>query len=171
MISSRPLQPRAVNRRTKLLLLALGISVVFALWQWFRPYSWSPDPAARFKVTHCLVERDHANLWLRVFLEPRESQVMDFSKPVQLLSSGDKRHEPAQMEQIGSTEASAPESGAPAEAPAKVDQVVFSFWLTEADFAGPMKLELNGASLEIRSGDTLPRVADGGFRVFNSSGW
>jgi len=166
-----------VNRRTKLLLLALGVSVVFAAWQWFRPYAWSPDPAARFTVSQCMVERDHADLWLRVFLKPRKGQVMDFSQPIHLLTSSGKRHEPAQMEQVGSApgdgDAPAPvrgASGAP-EMPSNVEQVVFSFWLSEADFAGPMKLEINGSSLEIRSDNTLPRVADGGFRVYNSSGW
>ena len=68
----------------KFLLLALGLSVIFAAWQWFRPYEWSPDPAARYKVTQCMVERDHGNLWLRVFLKPRDGQEMDYLKPIRL---------------------------------------------------------------------------------------
>jgi hypothetical protein len=156
-----------VNRRTKFLLLALGVSVVFALWQWFRPYDWNPDPAARFKVAECIVERDHSNLWLRVFLTPRKGEVMDYSKPIHLLTAGGKQHEPAQMEQVG-PEGQGPASSGP---PEKVESIVFSFWLGETDFAGPMKLELNGASLEIRDGNTLPGLAEGSFRVFNSSGW
>ena len=152
-----------------LLLLALGVSLVFAAWQWFRPYAWNPDPAARFTVNQCMVERDHANLWLKVFLQPLKGQVMDFTQPIRLVTAADKQHELAEVVQIGAEEKE--NASPPAEAPDKVEQVVISFWLSEADFAGPMKLEINGASLQIRSGDTLPRVADGGFRVYNSSGW
>ncbi len=162
-----------MNRRTKLLLLTLAISVVFAAWQWFRPYDWSPDPAARFRVTHCYVKRDVSNLWLLVSLKPREGQVMDFSQPIHLVTAQGKALEVAEMEQVGSgAEQTAPaESGAPVVAPSTVEEITFSFWLAEADFAGPMKLEINGASLQIRSGNTLPQVADGGSRVFNTSGW
>jgi hypothetical protein len=169
----RPLQPARVNRRTKLLLLTLAISVVFAAWQWFRPYDWSPDPVARFRVTHCIVKRDVSNLWLQISLKPRDGQVMDFSQPIHLLTAGGKRHEVAEMEQVGSgPEKTLPaDNGAPAMAPPMVEEITFSFWLAEADFAGPMTLELNGASLRVRGGDTLPRVADGGFRVFNTSAW
>ena len=160
----------------KLLSLALGVSVLFALWQWFRPYAWGPDSAARFTVNQCLLERDHSNLWLKVFLKPRQGQVMDLTLPVRLVTAGGKQHEMAEMVQVGANESGPAAQGSekapmPGELPDKVEQVVFSFWLSEADFAGPMKLELNGASLEIRDGDTLPKVAEGGFRVFNSSGW
>lgn len=146
----------------KLLLLALGVSVLFAAWQWFRPYEWSPDPTARYEVSQCLVERDHANLWLRVFLEPREEQTMDYLQPIRLTTAAGKQHEPAQMDQAGHA---GPDQSA------GVDQVVLSFWLEPADFSGPLKLELNGGNLTIRSGDALPKVADGAFRVFNSTRW
>jgi hypothetical protein len=135
----------------KLLLLALGVSVVFAAWQWFRPYEWSPDPAARYEVSKCMVERDHANLWLRVFLSPQEGQTMDYLKPIRLTTAAAKQHEP--------------------DGTGKAEEVVLSFWLEPADFNGPLKLELNGGSLLIRSSDTLPKVADGGFRVYNSTRW
>lgn len=156
----------------KFLLLALGLSVIFAAWQWFRPYEWSPDPAARYKVTQCLVERDHGNLWLRVFLKPRDGQEMDYLKPIRLTTGAGKQLEPAQMDQMGRDEPGSNAAGEPdPNKPGPVDLVVFSFWLETADFSGPFKLELNGGTLQIRSGDTLPRVADGAVRVFNSTNW
>ena len=152
----------------KLLLLALGVSVIFAGWQWFRPYDWSPDPGARFTVKQCMVERDHSNLWLRVFLKPRKGQAMDYLKPIHLKTSAGKQLELANFVQSGA--ASAEEAANP-EDQGSVDELVFSFWLEPADFAGPLKLEMNDGSLLIRSGDTLPRVADGGVRIFNSTRW
>jgi hypothetical protein len=150
----------------KLLLLALGVSVVFAAWQWFRPYEWSPDPAARYEVSKCMVERDHANLWLRVFLSPQEGQTMDYLKPIRLTTAAAKQHEPAQMDQMGRVGNNFDPDGT-----GQAEEVVLSFWLEPTDFNGPLKLELNGGSLLIRSSDTLPKVADGGFRVYNSTRW
>ncbi|WP_035615993.1 hypothetical protein [Haloferula sp. BvORR071] len=158
----------------KLLLLALGVSVLFAGWQWFRPYEWSPDPAARYRVTECMVERDHANLWLRVFLKPRDGQEMDYLKPIRLTTGSGRQLEPAQMDQMGrdNADSDAPGQTDPNKAgPGPVDAVVLSFWLETSDFGGPFKLELNGGTLQIRSNNTLPQVADGGVRVFNSTNW
>jgi hypothetical protein len=152
----------------KLLLLALGVSVLFAAWQWFRPYEWSPDPVARYEVSQCLVERDHSNLWLRVFLKPREGQTMDYLKPIRLTTAAGKQHEPAQMDQAGGAHGG---GSLDLDQSGRVDQVVLSFWLEPADFSGPLKLELNGGSVSIRNGDALPKVADGAFRVFNSTRW
>lgn len=160
-----------MNRRTKLLLLTLAISVVFAAWQWFRPYDWSPDPAARFKVMHCMVERDHANLWLRIFLKPRDGQVMDWLKPVAITTAAGKQIQLADFDQRNSEGAAESASSTDPGPPPPADQLTLSFWLDESDLSGPIILRMNEGSLQIRSGDTLPQVADGGFRVFNTSGW
>jgi hypothetical protein len=52
-----------------------------------------------------------------------------------------------------------------------MDTLVFSFWLTEEDLQGPLSLKLNKGSLVIRSGSKGVTMADGGFRVLNSSNW
>jgi hypothetical protein len=150
--------PAAVKRRTLLLLLALGVSVVFAAWQWFRPYDWSRDEAAGYRVSQCMVERDHSNLWLRVFLKQDGDNDYDMLNPARLLTSNGKEHEPADTDLSGN-------------ASRKMDTLVFSFWLTPEDLAGPINLKLNEGSLTIRTGNTAPSLPDGGFRVFNSSSW
>jgi hypothetical protein len=152
------LQPAAVTRRMKLLLLTLGVSVIFAAWQWFRPYEWKPDPGARYTVQQTLVERDHSNLWLRVFLKQSGGESHDFMKPVRLLAAGGSEHEPADTAM----------SGNPAR---QMEELVFSFWLAEKDFGGPLKLQINDGTLLIRTGDSLPKVGDGAFRAFNSTRW
>ena len=142
----------------KLLLLTLGVSVVFAAWQWLRPYEWNADPGARYGVTRTLVERDHSNLWLRVFLKQTGADKHDFLKPVALITAAGREHEPADTAMSGNVTR-------------EMEEVTFSFWLTEDDFKGPLKLKLNDGTLLIRTGDTLPRLGDGAFRVFNSTRW
>ena len=142
----------------KLLLLTLGVSVLFAAWQWFQPYDWDADPGARYTVTRTMVERDHSNLWLRVFLDQRGGEGHDLMKPVLLLTSEGREHEPADTTMSG-------------DEAREMKSLVFSFWLAGDDFRGPLKLKLNDGTLVIRTGDTLPKVADGAFRVFNSTRW
>lgn len=152
-----PFQPAAVTRRMKFLLLALVVSVLFAGWQWLRPYEWSPDSGADHHVTRCLVERSHSNYWLRIFLKSNEGEEIDFMKPLQLVTADGRTHAIAELDREGSERA--------------IDTIVLRFWLEEKDFAGPLSLQINDGKLSIRSGDTLPRMADGAFRVFNSTRW
>jgi hypothetical protein len=142
----------------KLLLLTLGVSVLFAAWQWFRPYEWNADPGARYSVSRTMVERDRSNLWLRVFLDQRGGESHDLMKPVLLMTSEGREHEPADTAMSG-------------DEAARMKGLVFSFWLADDDFSGPLKLKLNDGTLVIRTGDRLPKVADGAFRVFNSTRW
>ncbi|MCW1915754.1 hypothetical protein OJ996_19360 [Luteolibacter sp. GHJ8] len=141
----------------KFLLLALVVSVLFAGWQWLRPYEWSPDSGADHHVTRCLVERSHSNYWLRIFLRSNEGEEIDFMKPLQLVTADGRTHAIAELDREGSERA--------------IDTIVLRFWLEEKDFAGPLSLQINDGKLSIRSGDTLPRMADGAFRVFNSTRW
>lgn len=152
-----PFQPAAVTRRMKFLLLALVVSVLFAGWQWLRPYEWSPDSGADHHVTRCLVERSHSNYWLRIFLKSNEGEEIDFMKPLQLVTADGRTHAIAELDREGSERA--------------IDTIVLRFWLEEKDFAGPLSLQVNDGKLSIRSGDTSPRMADGAFRVFNSTRW
>lgn len=150
--------PAAVKRRTLLLLLALGVSVVFAAWQWFRPYDWSPDPAARYHIVHAAVERDHSYLWLNLFLERNGQEAHDLTKPVRLLTADGREHEPADTT-LGGDEKSG------------TDALGFRFWLNEEDFAGPLKLRLNDGTLLVRKRSGTPGVNNGVPRYFTSSNW
>lgn len=150
--------PAAVKRRTLLLLLALGVSVVFAAWQWFRPYDWSPDPAARYHIVHAAVERDHSYLWLNLFLERNGDSPHDLTKPVRLLTADGRELEPADTT-LGGDE----ESG--------TDALGFRFWLEEKDFAGPLKLRLHDGTLNVRTQSGLPGVNQGTPRYFNTCNW
>ncbi len=142
----------------KLLLLTFGVSVIFAAWQWFRPYEWGADPEARYTVTRTMVERDHGNFWLRVFLDQRADETHDLLKPVLLKTATGREHEPADTSMSGDEQH-------------QMEGLVFSFWLSAEDFSGPLTLTINDGSLLIRKDDTVPRVADGAFRVFNSTRW
>jgi hypothetical protein len=142
----------------KLLSLTLGVSVLFAAWQWFRPYEWSPDPGARYVVGQTMLERDTSHFWLRVFLKQKGGESHDFMKPVLLITAAGREHEPGDTAMSGN-------------AARGMEEMTFSFWLAEDDLKGPLKLKLNDGTLLIRTGDSLPRVADGAFRVFNSTRW
>jgi hypothetical protein len=150
--------PAAVKRRTLLLFLALGISVVFAAWQWFRPYDRSPDPAARYHIVHAAVERDHSYLWLNLFLERNGDSPHDLAKPVLLLTADGRELEPADTT-LGGDEKSG------------TDALGFLFWLNDADFAGPLKLRLNDGTLLVRKQSGTPGVNKGAPRYFTSSNW
>jgi hypothetical protein len=152
------LSPAAVKRRTLLLLLALGVSVIFAAWQWFRPYDWSPDKAARYQVVHASLTRDHSYLWLNVFLERKGDSDHDLTKPVLLLTADGRELEPAETT-LGGDEKRGTES------------LGFRFWLQDGDFTGPVKLRLNEGELIIRKQSGVPGVNNGTPRYFTTSNW
>lgn len=149
---------RPVTRRTALLLALLALSLVFAGWQWFRPYDWNSDPAARFRIVHASVKRDHSYLWLDLFLKKSSKQDHDLAKPVVLRLADGREIEPADttMEET---------DGHPG------DTLGFRFWLEEKDFAGPLELRLNDGTLSVRSGSGLPSIPPDSSTFFTHRNW
>ncbi len=150
--------PAAVKRRTLLLLLALAVSLVFAGWQWLRPYDWDPDPGARYRIEYASVQRDHSYYWLNVRLERHGTASHDLEKPVRLLTAAGRELEPADTELGGSEETGTETLG-------------FRFWLEAADFSGPLKLRLNDGTLLVRKDSGVPGVSEGAARYFTTSNW
>lgn len=150
--------PAAVKRRTLLLLIALAVSVVFAAWQWFRPYDWSPDEAARYRIAYTSIEQDHSYYWLNLFLERHGDASHDLAKPVLLLTADGRELEPADTT-LGGDEKTGTES------------LGFRFYIRAEDFAGPLKLRLNDGTLTIRKQSGVPGVTTGAVRYFNTSNW
>ena len=60
----------------------LAASAAFAGWSWFRPYAWSPDPAARCKIVGTQVTRDHSYFWVDVHLKVNPGTPTICRKPV-----------------------------------------------------------------------------------------
>lgn len=149
---------RPVTRRTALLLALLALSLVFAGWQWFRPYDWNADPAARFRIVHASVKRDHSYLWLDLFLKKSGQEDHDLAKPVALSLADGREIEPADttMEET---------AGHPG------DTLGFRFWLEEKDFAGPLELRLNDGTLRVRSGSGLPAIPPDSSSFFTHRNW
>jgi hypothetical protein len=149
---------RPVTRRTALLLISLALSLVFAGWQWFRPYEWRSDPAARFRIVRAGLKRDHSYVWLDLYLSKSGAQDHDLAKPVVLRLADGREIEPADTTIEG-------REGQPTRA------LGFRFWLEEKDFAGPLSLRLNDGSLGVRSGTGLPALATGDSLLFTSRNW
>jgi hypothetical protein len=149
---------RAVKRRTALLLVMLVLSLVFAGWQWLRPYDWSADPTARFRMVHATIERDHSFVWLDLYLKCSGDERHDLGKPVRLLIADGREIEPAETTLEGDDDKPTKALG-------------FRFWLAEQDFTGPIRLRLNDGSLTVRSGSGLPSIADGSPRFFTTRNW
>lgn len=147
-----------MTRRTALLLVLLALSLAFAGWQWFRPYDWSADPAARFRIVHAAVKRDHSYLWLDLYLKKAGEREHDLEKPVVLRLADGREIEPADTTFEG-------EDGQPSQA------LGFRFWLEEKDFAGPLDLRLNDGSLSVRSGSGLPAIPADSSSFFTHRNW
>jgi hypothetical protein len=149
---------RTVKRRTFLLLVMLALSLVFAGWQWLRPYEWNADPSARFRMLHATVERDHSFVWLDIYLKFSGGERHDLGKPVALLLADGRELDPAETTLEGDDDNPTKALG-------------FRFWLEERDFAGPIRLRLNDGILTVRSGTGLPATDDGGSRFFTTRYW
>lgn len=147
-----------MKRRTALLLLMLAVSSAFAAWQWFRPYQWSGDPAARFEIAHASLRRDHSFFWLDLYLEHRGKAEHDLAKPVALILADGREIEPAETTFEGDAEQGTRSLG-------------LRFWLDERDFAGPLHLKLNDGRLEVRKRSGPPVKAGHPSAHFTTSDW
>lgn len=146
-----------MKRRLVLLLISLTLSLVFAGWQWLRPYDWNADPAARYHIVHASLERDHSYHWLGLRLDHTTGDDHDLSRPVRLVTAAGREIEPADITMEGT-----PEEG--------VSGLAFRFWLEKGDLDGPLDLRLNGGTLRVRSGSGEPALKDG-IRHFSTSRW
>lgn len=147
-----------MKRRTLLLAACLALSLAFAAWTWLRPYEWGGDPAARYRVVHASLERDHSYFWLGVRLKQAGDESHDLMKPVALRLADGRDLEPAETVLEG-------ETGRP------VAAIGFRFWLEEKDLAGPLRLKLNDGTLLVRRSPGPPPDTGGGIRYFLTANW
>lgn len=147
-----------VTRRSAFLFISLAFALVFAGWQWFRPYDWGADPTARFHIVHAGVKRDRSYLWLDLYLKRSGGLEHDLTKPVVLRLADGREIEPADTT-IEEAE------GQPGQA------IGFRFWLEERDFAGPLELRLNDGTLRVRGGSGLPSIPADSSRFFTHQNW
>lgn len=150
-------QPRPLNRRIKLLSACLAISMAFAGWTWLRPYEWSRDPGARYRIVHASLERDHSFYWLILNLRQAGPETHDLLKPVALILADGREVEAADTFLEG--DEAHPNSG-----------IGLKFWLEEKDLSGPLKLKLNDGTLTVRKKSGAPPVSDS-IRYFNTANW
>jgi hypothetical protein len=148
----------AVKRRTALLLMMLAVSSAFAAWQWFRPYQWSVDPAARFEIAHASLLRDHSFYWLDLHLKHRGDAGHDLAKPVRLVFGDGRELEPAETTFEGDAEQATRSLG-------------LRFWLEDRDFSGPLHLRLNDGRLEVRKRSGPPVKVGTSSAHFTTSDW
>jgi hypothetical protein len=140
------------------LLVLLAASAVFAAWNWFRPYSWSSDPAARCKVVETLVTQDHSYFWVNVHLKVNPGEAHDLQKPVRLVTARGTQLEPADTTLAGDNLQSTTE-------------IWLKFWLQTEDLQGPLTLRLNGGELTVKSSDGLPDLGTASYRNFTTQHW
>lgn len=141
-----------------LMLILLGLSLVFAGWQWLRPYEWGGDPGARFKIVHASVKRDTSYYWLNLYLKHAGGEPHDLAKPVALLLADGREMDPADTLLEGNEDTGTVAIG-------------FRFWLEEKDLAGPLRLRMNDGTLNVRSGSGVPPITGGSTRFFTSRNW
>ena len=152
-----PLSPAAVNRRTLLLAICLAVAMGFAGWTWLRPYEWGRDDAARYRIVHASLERDHAYCWLGLYLKQAGAEAHDLQKPVLLVLADGREIEPAETQLEG-------DESHPTQA------LGFRFWLGEKDLAGPLRLKLNDGTLTVRKRPELPEGGEG-VQYFLTANW
>ena len=142
----------------KFLYALLGLSAVFAIASFLLPYHWKSDPGARFKIVASQVKRDRSSYWLNIHLKKSGNAGHDLMKPVLLITSKKKTHEPADTSFLGE-----PGLG--------TTEIWFKFWLEESDLKGPLYLQLNDGTLTVKSIGGLPRISDGSLKTFTTSRW
>ncbi len=125
------------------LWVALFCSTAFAAWAWFRPYEWSPDPAALCEIQGVNITRDHSFFWIETALKVNSGAQHDLSKPVFLMTSQGRRLEPADT-----TFASIDGE--------QSREIWLKFWLDSNDIAGPLNLHINGGSLRLKTSSGIP---------------
>lgn len=150
----------SVNRSIlrKVLWLGLVLAAVFAAWSWFRPYEWRADPVAKCKVVETMVSRDLTYYWVDVHVKMNPGSHHDMQKLVTLETSNQVKHKPADTTFGSST------GGVP-------DEIWFKFWLESAELSHPLVLHINGGTMKIKSTNSLPNLADGGYRNFTFHRW
>jgi hypothetical protein len=139
-------------------MVCLLASAAFAGWSWFRPYSWSSDPAARCKVVETLVTRDQSFFWVNVRLKVNPGAVHELLKPVRLETASGVKLEPADTTFAGNDDQ-------------PVTDLWFKFWLEEADLNGPLTLFLNDGKLSVKSGTNPPELGNSTYRNFTTDRW
>ncbi|RYD22940.1 MAG: hypothetical protein EOP88_06190 [Verrucomicrobiaceae bacterium] len=130
----------------------------FAAWGWFRPYSWSNDPAARCKIVETMVSGDRSYFWVHVRLKVNPGEKHDLQKPVTLATASGKILEPADTTFAG-------------EDPLVPSDIWLKFWLESTDATGPLKLRINDGELVVRTGSGVPELNGDSFRNFTSQQW
>lgn len=155
-----PDSPSSVNRINfrKALWIGFVLAAIFAAWSWFRPYEWRADPAANCKVVETMVSRDLTYYWVDVHVKMNPGARHDMQKLVTLETSNHLKHQPADTTFGNAAE------GVP-------DEIWFKFWLETADVNHSLVLHINDGTLKIKSTDSLPHLADGGYRNFTSHRW
>jgi len=133
-------------------------SSVFAAWSWFRPYEWSPDPAARCKVIGTQVRKDQAYHWVDMHLKINPGQTHDLAKPVRLVTGSGRELEPADTT-LGSDQGGG------------TTDLWFKFWLEPGDIDGPLTLRINDGKLTIKADSGIPDCGTSNTRYFVTQHW
>jgi hypothetical protein len=143
---------------TSWLLVGLLIAMIYAAWNWWRPYDWRPDAAARYRITGVTVTHDHGHHWVEVRLQRTGETSHDLTKPVRLILDSGREVEPADTRLGGG-----PEQG--------MTELAFKFWLDPGELAGPLRLRLNDGVLVVKATRGEPKLGTSGGRYFNSTHW
>ncbi len=130
------------------------VSLAFAVWSWFRPYEWNPDPSARCTVEGVQVTPDRGFFWVETHLKVVPRQNHDLQKPVFLEVAGGRKLEPADTTFVGSEGTGTTE-------------IWLKFWLEKNDITGPLTLHLNDGKLSLKAGDGVPAKS----RYYVSNHW
>jgi len=144
---------------TRILAALLLVSTAFAGWIWFRPFDFSPDPAARFRIDRAALRRDHAYFWLDLHLQRSGKIAHDLTKPIRLLTSSGRILEPADVTLVSSGEAK------------DCDEIGLKFWLRDSDLAGSLDLRINDGTLRVKSNPGIPNTPEGTTRALTTHRW
>jgi hypothetical protein len=139
-------------------MVGLILSCTFAGWVWFRPYTWTSEPAARCNVVETLITRDQSYYWVDVHLKVNPGTRHDLQKPVYLETATGVKLEPAESTFAGTDMQNSPE-------------IWFRFWLETAQLQGPLTLHLNDGKLSIKATQGIPELASGAYQNFTNNQW
>lgn len=143
---------------TRILFVVLLVVSAFAGWAWLRPYAWSPDPGARFRIEQAQLRHDHEEYWLDIMLKQSGPEGHDFTKPLALETVAGRRVDPVDI--TGAMEEGKTDGG-----------LWLKFILQEEDLKGPLKLVLNDGLLIVKAQEGVPAIPSGASKVYLSNHW
>lgn len=143
----------------RIILYAIALCyMAYALNRYFRPYERGADPAAGYQIRSCQLTADRAYFWLDLDLKSNDLSGPDWQRPVLLRNASGQTFTPAMVSQAVLAKQENP-------------SLQLRFWLGREDLAGPLTLQINNGTLQVKTSLEIPSLGKQSMRTFSNNQW